>query len=288
MMTRLRFKWRLRTQSLELGERTVLMGIVNVTPDSFSDGGAYFATDAALAQSLRLLDEGADILDLGGESTRPDATPVTSEDEQARILPVLMAILKARPEAIVSVDTYHAETAQAAITLGAEIVNDVSGLLWDDRMAEILSQGKPGAVLMHTRGTPHEWGKLPLLRSAEIVPLVRSGLAGTLALAQQAGIAHEAIVIDPGFGFGKLGGANHTLLAHLSELHDLGYPLLTGTSRKRFLTAGLAQATEADRLHATIASNVACILAGSHILRVHDVAAARTASFVADAILNAH
>lgn len=287
-MTRRRFTWRLRTQSLALGERTIFMGIVNVTPDSFSDGGTYFARDAALAHALQLLAEGADILDLGGESTRPNATPVTSDEEQARILPVLTAILRVRPEAIISVDTYHSQTALAAVDLGAEIVNDVSGLLWDDRMAEVLSQGKPGAVLMHTRGTPQDWGNLPPLTSGEIVPLVRSGLVATLAMALQAGIAPESIVIDPGFGFGKLGGANHTLLAHLSELHDLGYPLLTGTSRKRFLTAGLAKPTEADRAYATTASNVACILAGAHILRVHDVAAAQTASFVADAILNAH
>ncbi len=286
-MPRPSFQWPLRSRTLALGERTLLMGIVNITPDSFSDGGRFFSVDSALTHALRLLDEGADLLDLGAESTRPGATPVTPDEEQSRLLPVLNAILKARPNTILSVDTYHSATAQAALEHGAEIVNDVSGLLWDEKMAEVLARTRPGAVLMHTRGTPQQWRNLPPLAAEAILPLVRSGLEHTLTLARQAGIAPDTIVLDPGFGFGKLGEGNYTLLAGLANLHDLGYPLLAGISRKRFLTAGLPHPTDADRLSATTAANVACILAGAHILRIHDVAAARAASLVADQIVAA-
>ncbi len=247
------------------------MGIVNVTPDSFSDGGQFFSPEAGVDHALRLLDSGADLLDLGGESTRPGATPLTSEQEQARILPVLAGILKACPEAIVSVDTYHASTAQAAVEAGAEIVNDVSGLLWDPGMAHVLAKSKCGCILMHTRGRPQEWSTLPALGADEVLPLVLSGLRQTLALAEQAGIAREAIVLDPGFGFGKLGEANWTLLERFGELRQLGYPLLAGLSRKRFLTAHLADPTLADRDAATHAANSGAIAAGANILRVHAI-----------------
>lgn len=281
------FTWQLRTRTLPLGSRTLLMGILNVTPDSFSDGGFFVTTDSALDQALQLLDEGADILDLGGESTRPNATSITADEEQARILPVLRAILSARPDTIVSVDTYHAATAEAALAAGAEIVNDVSGLLWDPRMAEVLARHRPGAILMHTRGTPQQWPTLPPLSPAEVLPLVASGLAQTLALASAAGIPRASIVLDPGFGFGKLGDSNFTLLAHLDVLADLGYPLLAGLSRKRFLTAHLP-ATTAGVTDPTTAANTAAILAGAHLLRVHDIAAARAAAAIADALHSAH
>ena len=285
-------EWRLRTRTLPLGERTLLIGIVNVTPDSFSDGGQFLEPEAALTQALRLLDEGADLLDLGGESTRPNATPISSAEEQSRVLPVLEGILAARPETIISVDTYHAATAEASIRAGAEIVNDVSGLLWDDRMAATLAYFGPGTILMHTRGRPTEWATLPPLAPNEVVPLVLAGLQQSLALAHAAGIPTGMIVVDPGFGFGKLGAANFTLLAHLSELHQLGYPVLAGVSRKRFLTAGLdsenaSQASVEASLHATSAAHTAAILAGAHILRVHDIPAARAAASAADAILRA-
>jgi dihydropteroate synthase len=259
----------LKTRTLSLGTRPLLMGIVNVTPDSFSDGGQFFSPQAAVGHALRLLDSGADLLDLGGESTRPGAIPLTSGEEQARILPVLAGILKARPEAIVSVDTYHAATAQAAVDAGAEIVNDVSGLLWDASMARVLAEAKCGCILMHTRGRPQDWSTLPTLAPDEVLPLVLNGLRQTLALAEQAGIAREAIVLDPGFGFGKLGEANWTLLERFGELRQLGYPLLAGLSRKRFLTAHLADPTLADRDAATHAANSGAIAAGAHLLRVH-------------------
>jgi dihydropteroate synthase len=282
---RLPYTWRLRTRTLPLGERTLLMGIVNVTPDSFSDGGQFLNPRAAVDHGLQLLDKGADLLDLGGESTRPGSTPITADEEQARILPVLHAILHARPDTLISVDTYHAATAQTALDAGAEIVNDVSGLLWDPAMAELLARERPGAILMHTRGKPSEWANLPRLAAGQVLPLVREGLTHTLALAAAAQIPPETIVLDPGFGFGKLGPDNFILLAHLAELNQLGHPLLCGTSRKRFLTAAIPHTDAATKLHATTASNVAAILAGAHILRVHDVPAARAAAHVADAIL---
>ena len=286
MPSRPHFLWRLRTRTLPLGERTLLMGIINITPDSFSDGGQFFSTQAAVDQALKLLDEGADLLDLGGESTRPGSSPISSNEEQSRILPVLRAILQARRQTILSIDTYHAQTAYAALDLGAEIVNDVSGLLWDVQMAPTLARNKPGAILMHTRGTPDEWKHLPPLASSEVLPLVQQGLSHTLAIAHQAGIPPESIVLDPGFGFGKLGADNFSLLAHLSALKALGRPILAGISRKRFLTAGLPNPGPEQREQATAAANVAAILAGVHILRVHDISACRTAAAVADAILD--
>jgi len=285
-LIRPQYIWQLRTRALALGQRTLLMGILNVTPDSFSDGGSYLAHDKALNHALRLLDDGADLLDVGGESTRPGAEPVSAEEEQARILPVLRSVLKARPEAMVSVDSYHAETAMLAIESGAEIINDVSGLLWDPKMAEVLSAGRPGAVLMHTRGVPRQWSGLPALPHDQVMPLVVSGLARTLHLAGTAGMNRASIVLDPGFGFGKRGDENFMLLAQLAQLHQFHLPLLAGLSRKRFLTEHLASPTPQDRRDATLAANVAAILAGAHVLRVHDIPSTRTASAVADALLS--
>ena len=265
--------WQLKTRRLSLAARPLLKGIVNITPDSFSDGGSFLAPQAALIQALKLLDAGADLLDLGGESTRPNAQPITSEEEQSRILPVLDAILKLRPDTILSVDTYHAQTAAAAIEAGAEIINDVSGLQWDPTMAETLARLKPGAILMHTRGKPTEWRSLPPLAPEEVMPLVLNGLRQTLAQAERAGIGRETIVLDPGFGFGKLGPDNFILLNHLADLHQLGYPILAGLSRKRFLTAHLDSPTAAQILEATTAAHLHCIAAGAHILRVHEIPA---------------
>jgi dihydropteroate synthase len=292
------FDWRLRTRTLPLGRNTCIMGILNVTPDSFSDGGHFFSPATALDQALRLLDEGAHILDLGGESTRPTSIPITPEEEQSRVLPVLDAILKRRPTAILSIDTYHTTTARRAIDAGAEIVNDVSGLLWDPAMASTIAQLHCGAVLMHTRGRPVDWPALPPLPPTEILPLVLTGLRHSLSLAHAAGIPTDRIVLDPGFGFGKLGAENYTLLSHLSNLHQLGLPILSGISRKGFLAKTIAPLYEDPipptqpippeaRALATQAANVASILAGAHILRVHDVRATRDSAAIADAILAA-
>jgi len=280
-----RFTWRLRTRNLPLGRRTLLAGILNITPDSFSDGSRFFTVRAATEHAVQMLDEGADLIDLGGESTRPDSTPVPAGEEQSRILPVLRAILKARPDALISADTYHASTAELALQAGAEIVNDVSGLLWDPAMAAVLARYKPGVILMHARGAPRMWNSLPPLPHADIIPLVISGLAHSMNMARAAFVPEAHIVLDPGFGFGKHGDENFALLAGLSELHQFGMPLLAGTSRKRFLTAHLPAPSDSNRLQATSASHVAAILGGVHLLRVHDITAARASASVADAIL---
>jgi dihydropteroate synthase len=297
------FDWRLRTRILPLGERTIIMGILNVTPDSFSDGGHFYspddASDRAVTHALRMLDEGAQILDIGGESTRPNATPLSAEEERSRILPVTESILKQRPEAILSIDTFHAGTAQLAIEAGAEIVNDVSGHLWDASMSATCTALGCGAVLMHTRGRPQEWPSLPPLAADEVLPLVLTELAERLASALAAGISRDRIVLDPGLGFGKRLDENYSLLAHLDQLKQLNRPILVGASRKGFLSNTLAQTpllaavshptqppTDA-RVHATTAANVAAILAGAHILRVHDVRPAAEAAAIADRILAA-
>lgn len=290
LTSRPRFPWKLRTRTLPLGRRTLLMGILNITPDSFSDGNRFHTPRAAHDHAIFLLDEGADLIDIGGESTRPNAVPVESLEEQARILPVIHSILRQRPEAILSVDTYHATTAQAALDAGVEIINDVSGLLWDPAMAAVLAKEQPGVVLMHTRGAPQAWRDLPPLPHADVLPLVISGLTHSLKLADAAGIPQQNIVLDPGFGFGKLGDENFTLLAHFAELGEFKLPLLAGISRKRFLTAWLQQIPldlEEIRLHATSASNAVAILAGAHILRVHDISAARASANVGDSLLTA-
>ncbi|WP_419804683.1 dihydropteroate synthase [Terriglobus sp.] len=283
------FGWQLRSRTLLLGQRTQIMGIVNVTPDSFSDGGAHASTIAAVDHALRLLDEGADLLDVGGESTRPGApaaTPhaIAANDEQRRVLPVIQSVLRARPNAIVSVDTYRAATARLAIEAGAEIVNDVSGLLWDDAMAQTLSDLRCGAVLMHARGLPSEWTRLPSLEAEQVLPTVHSGLQARLGDALAAGIARERIALDPGFGFGKRGAENWALLAQLDHLNDLACPMLVGLSRKGFLASSLPAHERDPQTHA---ANTVAVLAGAHVLRVHDVAGAIRAAGVADAVLAA-
>jgi dihydropteroate synthase len=271
------------------------MGILNVTPDSFSDGGLFVSPASAVDQALRLLDEGADILDLGGESTRPGAQPVKAEDEQSRILPILNAILKARPDAILSIDTFHATTAQLAVQAGAEIVNDVSGHTWDPDMSGTCADLRCGVVLTHTRGRPSEWATLPNLPPTSVMPIVLTGLRDSLLAARTAGVSADRIVLDPGFGFGKRGDENYAIHALFPQLHQFGLPILAGTSRKGFLGRTLSPLHSSDmpaadseaRLRATSASNVAAILAGAHILRVHDVRPAADAAAIADAILTA-
>ncbi len=292
-----RFDWRLRSRVLELGACTRLMAIVNVTPDSFSgDGLSGRGLDEAVEAACRMVDGGADIVDLGAESTRPGALPVSANEEQARLLPVLEAVCRARPHAILSVDSYHAATARAAARGGAEIVNDVSGLQWDTAMAEAVGKTGCGLVLMHARGRPTEWHTLPSLSRETMLRTVFAGLIEGLALAEAAGIPSEAIVLDPGFGFGKRGAENFGLLAELGQLHQLGRALLVGLSRKGFLgeaVRGVQRDLEpvapasGRRVNATLAGNVAAILAGAHVLRVHDLQPAREAAAVADAVLAA-
>jgi len=275
-----------------LGERTLLVGVVNVTPDSFSGDGKILSASSAIDHALRLLDEGADILDIGGESTRPGTRPpVAAQEELDRVLPVMEGVLRTRPETIVSIDTYKAETATAAVKAGAQIVNDVSGFLWDPAMAATCAELRCGVILTHTRGRSSEWRTQPPLPQAEVVPLVLRELKQRSEAAICAGIEHAAMVLDPGFGFGKILEENYPLLAHFDELHTVGYPLMAGVSRKAFLGRRLAQMygreVPVDRREtATVAAVTAAVLAGAHLVRVHDVKVAREAVAIADAIRN--
>jgi dihydropteroate synthase len=286
------FTWQLRTRALALGERTLVMGVLNVTPDSFSDGGRYQYPETAAADAVRMLEQGADIVDVGGESTRPGTyEPISTEEELRRVMPVVEAVLRARPGAVISVDTYRAATAEAAVNAGAEIVNDISGFAWDAEMPRTCARLASGVVLMHTRGRSAEWKTLPALTKNEVVPLVKCGLAESLAKAVEAGLDRARVVLDPGYGFGKRFEENYPLLAHQDALAELGQPIMAGVSRKSFLGRTLAplhggvSAPMPDRGNATLAATVATILAGAHIVRVHDVRPAVEAARIADAIL---
>jgi len=299
------FEWNLGSRRLQLGKRTLVMGVINVTPDSFSDGGRYYDPDRAIEHGLQLLQDGADILDVGGESTRPGARVLPSEeaahsapnravdnssvgetDELQRVIPVITALKRQHPEACISVDTYKANVARAAVEAGAEIVNDVSGFRWDRQMAKALAELKCGAVLMHMRGRPEEWRSLPPV--SDLVTLVKRELREWTDLALLAKIKRERIVLDPGFGFGKSYEDNYPLLKRFDEFHELRYPLLAGVSRKSFLGRALGRngkdAPLADRLYGTVAAETALILKGAHIIRTHDVRACVDAARVADVV----
>ncbi len=294
------FQWKIGSRVLELGRRTLIMGIVNVTPDSFSDGGLYVDASKAVAFAERLLDQGAAIIDVGGESTRPGAVvaggaksapnapgSVGEEEERRRVLPVIRDLKKRRPQAVISVDTYKASVARAAVEEGAEIVNDISGFRWDPKMAKTLAELKVGAILMHTRGRPEEWQQLPPI--GDPVLLVKRELRQFAEAATLAGIKRDHLVLDPGFGFGKSFEENYPLLAHFAELQQMGFPLLAGVSRKSFLGRALARdgkdAPVEERVHGTLAAESILILKGAHIIRTHEVRLAAEAAQLADAIV---
>ncbi len=292
--TRSCFDWKLRTRSLPLGKTTLVMGVLNTTPDSFSDGGAFATHAQAIEHALAMFEDGADIVDIGGESTRPGKrTPVGIQEEIDRVIPVLEGVLRHRPASILSIDTYKSATAAAALHAGAEIVNDVSGFSWDEAMAQVCAVAECGVVLMHLRGQPEEWQELPAMHGNQMVALVKRELGQRLEQAQQAGIQRDRIVLDPGFGFGKAGDRNYSLLVGLEELGCLGQPLLAGVSRKSFLGRTLSALYQggdvpvASRGNASIAAVTATILAGAHMIRVHDVCPAREAAAIADAVLAA-
>ena len=301
------FHWSLGTRALELGKRTLIMGVVNVTPDSFSDGGQFLDRDKALEHAERLLEDGADIIDIGGESTRPGARvgpdafvrpaskaspsvasppAVSAEEELKRVIPVISELKKRYPKTLVSIDTYKSAVAGAAVNAGAEIVNDVSGLRWDPQMAKTIADLKCGTVLMHMRGRPEEWRSLP--PAGDIVLLVKRELKEWAERAVLAGVRRERIVLDPGFGFGKSFDENYPLIARFEELQSAGFPILVGTSRKSFIgrTVGAGKDVPAEqRLYGTLATQTALILKGAHIVRTHDVKASLEAARIADAIL---
>lgn len=281
------FKLKVPSRTLLLGERTIVMGVLNVTPDSFSDGGKFFTVKSAVKAALAMQDAGADILDIGAESTRPGSVEISAAEELKRLLPVLEA-LRGRLKIPISVDTQKSAVAELAIGAGAEILNDISGLKHDPRLAQIAARHKVGLVLMHMRGTPRTMQKQPFAKN--VLSDVISGLRQSLAIAQRAGVRKSQIILDPGIGFGKSYAQNYELLAKLPDLAKLGYPLLVGTSRKGFLGATLAKngkpAPPDQRIWGSAATVTASIFFGAHIVRVHDVAEMAQAARVADAVLH--
>jgi dihydropteroate synthase len=270
--------WELSRRTLPL-ERPLVMGILNVTPDSFSDGNRFFTLDGAVERALELEREGADIIDIGGESTRPHAPAVDLAEELRRVVPVIEA-LAGRLKVPISVDTYKAEVARAACAAGAEIVNDVSGLRFDPAMAQTVAGADAGVVIMHTRGTPEEMQADT--RYDDLIGEVKRYLWDSLALAREAGIRASRIAIDPGIGFGKSVQGNLELIRRLSEFQDLGCPILVGPSRKSFI--GTVLGSGKDRLFGTAAAVAVSVLNGASIVRVHDVAAMREVSVMARAL----
>ncbi len=264
---------------MPIGERPLIMGILNVTPDSFSDGGLFLSVDDAVAHAERLVSEGADIVDVGGESTRPGGEPVSAEEEIGRVVPVIEALAARFPAVPLSVDTTKSEVARAALDAGAAIVNDISALRFDFYVADAVARAGAGLVLMHSRGTPATMHRLPPV--ADIMEEVTSSLRASIHMAERRGVKRESIVIDPGIGFGKSQEQNVELISKLDQLIAAfpEYPLLIGTSRKSFIGRMLADdegnpAPASDRLHGTMATVTAAVLKGAHIIRVHDVKAA--------------
>jgi len=262
-----------------------VMGVVNVTPDSFSDGGRYLDSGAAVAHGLDLLAEGAGLLDVGGESTRPGAEPVSAAEELARVIPVVQCLVAAAPGVCISIDTTKAEVARAALAAGAAIVNDVSALRLSHPMAEVLAESGAVCCLMHMLGEPSTMQEHP--RYDDVVSEVKAFLEARLTFAVTQGIAEEAVWLDPGIGFGKTAQHNLELLARLDEIVAIGRPLVVGTSRKSFL-GSVAGGRDADqRLPGTIATNVLALERGASVFRVHDVAAVADALTLASATMDA-
>jgi dihydropteroate synthase len=275
---RKRTVWKLKQREIQLGDRTLIAGILNVTPDSFSDGGRYADPDSAYARALDLQEQGADIIDIGAESTRPGSTRVLEAEEKRRLIPVLKR-LRGKLDVPISVDTYKSAVAENALETGAEIINDPSGLTFDAQLAKVAAKYDAGLILNHMRGTPETWAKLPPAK--DVMLTVIDDLRAALHRAALAHVDRLRIVIDPGVGFGKRGEQNAELLARLDEMRKLEMPLMVGPSRKQFLRQESLQATE----FATAAAITAAILGGAHIVRVHDVAAMRPAVALADAIV---
>lgn len=287
MNSRMKFRLKLRSRTLTLGERTLVMGVLNVTPDSFSDGGKYHSANVAIEHALAMELEGADLLDIGGESTRPGSSGITAQEELARILPVFEG-LRGRIKIPISIDTRKAEVAEAALEAGAEIINDISGLNQDPRIARVAAKHRAPVILMHLRGEPGSMQKGPFAR--DVLKDVEKGLRASATKAAKAGVAKSQIILDPGIGFGKSHAQNYELLQKLERVASLGYPLLIGTSRKGFLGATLARqgkpASPEERIWGTAATVTASILNGAHIVRVHDVAEMLQVARVADCVVN--
>src|SRR5271156_796081 len=286
MFHRRQFELRLPPLTLALGKRTLVVGVVNGTPASFSDGGLFLDADAAVAHAVAMEAAGADIIDVGGESTRPGSLAVSAETELQRVLPVIEK-LRGKIRIPISVDTSKSKVAEAAAGAGAEIINDVTALRNDPRVAEVARRRKLALILMHMRGTPLTMQKAPFAR--DVLRDVAKGLRHAVTLARRAGVGKSQIVLDPGIGFGKSFEQNCELLARLPELARLGYPLLVGTSRKSFIgkvleKSELRTGAGTDRIWGTAATVAASILQGAHIVRVHDVAEMAQVARVSDAV----
>lgn len=276
-------QWKLARRSLPYGERTLVMGVLNVTPDSFSDGGRFLSFDQAIAHAEQMINEGADIIDIGGESTRPGSAFVSEEEELQRVIPVIERLVT-QTSVPLSIDTTKPSVARAALEAGAEICNDISALRFNPLIADEVAKANAGLVLMHSRGTPKTMQTLP--PATDIMSEVIAGLRESITVAQQHGVASESIAIDPGIGFGKTAEQNVELIAKLDQLaHEFpDFPIMIGTSRKSFIGKLLDDAPADQRLYGTIASIAASVLKGAHIVRVHDVKAAVEAIKVADAV----
>ncbi len=273
--------WRCRDRELPLGERTLVMGIVNVTPDSFSDGGMFEDADAAVSHGLRLLEEGADVLDVGGESTRPGSDPVSEDEERGRVLPVIEGLRRGAPEALLSVDTRKAAVASEALAAGADVVNDI-GAGTDPDMFDVVASAGAAMVLMHMQGEPATMQADP--HYDDVVAEVRGFLAGRIEAAVAAGIGRDHLCIDPGIGFGKHLEHNLALLRSIGSFRELGVPVLAGVSRKRFIGELSGSDDPADRLEGSVAGAVWCASQGVELVRVHDVGPTVRALRVVDAI----
>jgi dihydropteroate synthase len=277
-MHRRLFYWKLKSREIALGERTVILGVLNVTPDSFTDGGKYQEPDRAYARALELEEQGADIIDVGAESTRPGSKPISAEEELRRLIPVLKR-LAGKLTIPVSVDTYKAEVAERALDHGVEIINDPSGLTLDPQLAKTTSNRDAGLILNHMRGRPETWAKLPSLR--DVMGTIGRELEATVNRARHAGVERTRIVIDPGIGFGKRKEQNSQLLADLPQLARLELPIMTGPSHKSFL----AHSSDRETEFATAAAVAASVLNGAHMVRVHQVPEMRAVTDVVDEIL---
>jgi dihydropteroate synthase len=268
-------------RTLALGERTLVMGILNITPDSFADGGLHFDTDRAVAAGLQMVADGADILDVGGESTRPGADPVGAEEEMRRVLPVVER-LAAETAAVISIDTYKARVAREAIARGASIVNDISGLQYEPELAKVVAETGAALVLMHTRGRSRAMYELAAYD--DVAAEVARELEASIGRAAAFGVPREAIVVDPGFGFAKRAEHSYEALARLDRLAVLDRPILSGPSRKSFLKEALGERAPSEREWGTAAAVAASVLFGAHIVRVHGVRAMADVVRVADRV----
>ena len=282
MTTRKKFRLRLPSRTLVLGEHTLLMGVINVTPDSFSGDGLHLDAKAAATRALEMERDGADIIDIGGESTRPGAEWLAADEELRRVIPVLN-MLRGRLKIPISIDTNKSEVAEAAAEAGAEIINDVTALQRDPRIAEVARRRKLPLILMHMRGEPRTMQTQPFARDA--MRDVTQSLKKAAALATRKGVSKSQLVLDPGIGFGKSFAQNYDLIAHLPELAPLGFPILIGPSRKGFIGRTLGGVPENERAYGTAAAVTACILQGAHIVRVHDMREMAQVARVADMLI---